>query len=60
MKIGFIHQGSLIRKVRLTSNQPQEIIIGRSSAADISFGEITTLSSKHLQLFMMGQQGVYY
>lgn len=59
MKIGFIHQGSLIKKVRLTSNQPQEIIIGRSSAADISFGEITTLSSKHLQLFYDGGNKVF-
>jgi ABC-type multidrug transport system ATPase subunit/pSer/pThr/pTyr-binding forkhead associated (FHA) protein len=54
MKIGFVHKGKLIKKIRFTQNVPQEIIIGRSSSVDLSMPELTILSSKHVQLFYDG------
>jgi len=59
MKIGFIHKNRLVKKIRLNNNQPQEIVIGRSVAADISFSHISTLSSKHLQLFFDGKKKIF-
>jgi ABC-type multidrug transport system ATPase subunit len=54
MKVQFIYKGTVVKKIRLLKNAPQEIIIGRSAAADINFTNIPSLSSKHLQLFYDG------
>ncbi|MBM3431832.1 MAG: FHA domain-containing protein [Bacteroidetes bacterium] len=54
MKIGFVYKGKLIKKIKFSSNKPQEVIIGRSASADVSMADVSTLSSRHAQLFFDG------
>ena len=59
MKIGFVKDNSLYRKISFRPNEFSAIVIGRDASCDISFSDIPNISSKHAQLIQDENNNLY-
>lgn len=59
MKIGFVKDNQLYRKISFTPNISAVVVIGRDATCDVSFPEIRNISSEHAQLIQDENNNLY-
>jgi ABC-type multidrug transport system ATPase subunit/pSer/pThr/pTyr-binding forkhead associated (FHA) protein/ABC-type multidrug transport system permease subunit len=59
MKIGFVKENKLYRKISFSPNKSAAIVIGRAASCDVSFPDIRNISSQHAQLIQDENNNLY-
>ena len=59
MKIGFVKDNQLYRKISFTPNKSAVVVIGRDATCEVSFPTIRNISSEHAQLIQDENNNLY-
>ena len=59
MKIGFVVNNQLYRKISFKLNEASAIVIGRADSCDVSFPTVQNISSQHAQLIQDENNNLY-
>lgn len=59
MKIGFVINNQLFRKISFKPNEASAVVIGRDNSCDVSFPTVQNISSQHAQLIQDENNNLY-